>query len=112
MPHMSRSTLSGRAIRRLTRLSQARNRAVRDDALVHDFPLHDPVAHKRIVNHLYVQLFTSAGDETSLALDFWKAYRLLIENGSLNDLSLSNVDSGKFIRFVKETAGVSEPDGE
>lgn len=93
-------------------MSQARNRAVRDDALVHDFPLHDPVAHKRIINQLYVLLFTSAGDETSLALEFWRAYRLLVENGPINELQLDAIDKAKFVRFVKETAGVHDPDTE
>lgn len=93
-------------------MSQARNRAVRDDALVHDFPLHDPTAHKRIINQLYVLLFTSSGDETTLALDFWRAYRLLVENGPVSDLAFETIDKAKFIRFVKETAGVHSPENE
>ena len=55
------------------------------------------------MNHLYVLLFTSPHDEVTMALDFLRGYRHLIENRPLDALVLSCINAQDFVTFVRTT---------
>ena len=69
--------------------------------------------HKRVVNELFMRLFTSPHPEESIFIEFGRVYRHLIENLPLLDLPLTLIDKPSFIEFVentKQTGGITDPD--
>jgi hypothetical protein len=102
-------------------VSPVRHRAVRApnvDLSSANFLLHNPGVHKQVVNHLFASLMASEYTEEEIALEFWRAYRHLIENLPLSSLPLRLLDKVVFLAFVAEVKAAagecvpSDPGGE
>jgi hypothetical protein len=96
---MQERRLTARELRRLASLSRSRHRAVRTETLTPDLHLHKPAIHKQVVNHLFVMLFTSPHEESEIALEFWRAYRHLVESRPIAELRLSLINRDEFVAF-------------
>lgn len=88
-------------LRRYLHLPELRDRALRGRVDgTHVF--FRPELHKRIVNYLYLALFTSAHSEETIALEFYRLYRHLLEGESVDALPSRLVDKDELVAHIKK----------
>ena len=76
----------------LANVPELRKRSLRALAQDSAHVFADPILHKRIVNFLFSCYLTAPHTELRLALEFWQAYRHLVEGKSILDFEFSLID--------------------
>lgn len=73
-------------------VSELRNCAVRAIRRDYSHVLSDPILHKRIVTFLFSCYMAAPAPELRISAEFWKAYRHMIEGGSILDFPFTLLD--------------------
>jgi hypothetical protein len=71
---------------------ELRQRALRAVARDYAHVFAEPVMHRDVVNFLFTCYLTSPATELNLAVEFWRAYRHLVEGRSILDFPFAVID--------------------
>ena len=78
-------------------VSKLREQAFREQIINGCDTFADPTLHRLIVNKVFLELILSGASESMVAIDFWKAYKFLLEGGSIFDLTFESFEYEKIL---------------